>query len=210
MAAAEEVLEEITLRTYFYRDGFALLLTMLGAAFTFIVILSVIAGYLFFHKPPPILFSVGNEWRVLSPVPVEQPYLNTADLLQWVTNVLTKIFDFDFVHYDIELSQASQYFTSAGWNVFLNQINNYADYQTIQNTKLFVTATPTGAPFILNQGILQGRYAWWVQVPITLNYNNGIKVISKSITLQIFVVRIPTQNNLSGVGIDNILVVTGS
>ena len=72
--------------------------------------------------------------------------------------------------------------------------------------KLFVSATPYGAPIILNQGVLNGKYAWWVQMPLTLNYTNEDRTHAETIQVQALIVRVPLLNNLDGVSIDNIVV----
>jgi len=43
-------------------------------------------------------------------------------------------------------------------------------------------------------------------MPITINYASYEKTYSKSLVLQVLVVRVPTLTNLAGVGIDNVLV----
>ena len=48
---------------------------------------------------------------------------------------------------------------------FLEQVNVYANFNTIQSSKLFVNSEASGAPFfILSQGLLDGKYAWWIQM----------------------------------------------
>jgi hypothetical protein len=71
---------------------------------------------------------------------------------------------------------------------------------------MFASSSPQRAPFILNQGLLLGRYGWWVQMPMTIKYIGNNLVPAQTLKLQVLVVRVPTLNNLSGVGIDNIIV----
>lgn len=203
---AEEELSIVELQDNFYRDSFGKVMLIITSIFLAIFILVGISIYLYIKKPEPIVFSVDNEWRVLPPVPVSQPYLSAPDLLQWVSDALPKAFIFDFNNYNDQLKTASQYFTADGWKVFLNQLNTYVNYNNVRAYKFFVSATPTGAPFILNQGLLSGRYAWWIQMPLDINYAGYSKSSKQSLKLQVLVVRVPTVNNLSGVGIDNVIV----
>lgn len=204
--AEEEQLQVVTLRDDFYHDGIYLTLATVIILSIAILAIITISAVLFFHKPRPVSFPVGEDWRVVQPVPVDQPYLSVADMLQWVTTALPMAFNLDFINYNADLTKASQYFTANGWKSALNQININADYNSVQTAKLFVSGSPGGAPFVLNQGLLQGRYAWWVQMPITINYASYEKTYSKSLVLQVLVVRVPTLTNLAGVGIDNVLV----
>lgn len=203
---AEQQLHVVELQDDFYRDSFGrvifIIISLLGA----IALLIVASVYLYLEKPSPVYFPVAEEWRVLPPVPVTQPYLTEPDLLQWTSDAILKSFVFDFNRYNDQLKNASQYFTPDGWRIFLNQLNNYANYTNVQTNKLFINAVPAGAPFILNQGLLSGRYAWWVQMPVTLNYIAANRTTPQTLMLQVLVVRVPTLNNLNGVGIDNVII----
>lgn len=207
--AAEE-LQVVEIRDDFYRDSFGKVVFLIASIFCAIALLVALSVYLYLDKPVPIAFHVDDEWRVQPAVPLDQPYLSTPDLLQWVGDVIPKSFAFDFSHYNKQLESISQYFTPEGWKAFLNQLNIYANYNTVQANKMFINSVPTGAPSIVNQGLLSGRYAWWVQIPINIVYSGQNPPPSRLLTLQVLVVRVSTLNNLTGVGIDNVIVAKGA
>jgi len=203
---ASEVTDQVTLRDDFYRDSFGKVLVLMisiAAAFVFLVVISI---YFYMQKPKPTTFAVSNGFRIQAEVPLDQPYLSTPDVLQWVNDVFAKLFIYDFIHYDEQLNALMPYFTSDGWKVFLNQLNNYASKDTVENNKLFVTSVPAGAPVIFRQGLMNGRYAWQVNVPVNLNGTNTGNNLPKLLKFQVVVVRVPTANNLSGLSIDNMIV----
>lgn len=206
--AGEEV-QVVRLRNDFYRDGFYKVLLALAILIMAIVLLTLLSVYLFLFKPPPVNFKADNEWRLLPPVPLDQPYLTTPDLIQWVTEALPASFNYDFINYTSQLKDKAQYFTPNGWKKFLDQINTYANYNDIQTQKLFLNASAAGAPFVLNQGLLEGKYGWWVQMPIIIRVISIDKNYPQHLVIQALVVRVPTLNNLDGVGIDNIIVSKG-
>jgi intracellular multiplication protein IcmL len=206
---AKEELEIVRLRDDFYRDGFYNALSILAILLIAITLLISACVYLYLSKPAPVTFSVDNEWRVLPPVPLTQPYLSTPDLLQWTSYSLPFVLTFDFVNYARELKDYSSYFTVNGWKKFLEVLNIYANFNTVQNTKLFINAKAAGAPYILNQGLLQEKYGWWIQMPINVSYSSAEKNTIVPLVIQVLVVRVSTLNNLDGVGIDNIIVQKG-
>lgn len=207
---AEEGLELIRLREDFYRDGFYKALMILLILLIAVALLISGSVYLFVSKPAPVTFATDNEWRVLQPVPLNQPYIKTPDLLQWASDALTKVFALDFVNYMEELKGYSPYFTTNGWQKFLDQLNIYANYDAVQRGKLFINDAPAGAPYVLNQGLLQGKYSWWIQMPIRItSTTSGGRGQSVQLVIQILVVRVPTLNNLYGVGIENMIVLKG-
>ena len=204
MAAAE--LQVVDLRDDFYRDSFGKIVFVIISIVVAISLLIAVSLYLHLEKPKPITFAVDPEWRVQPVIPLEKPYLSSPDMLQWVNDALQRSFVFDFYHYNDQLKNAAHFFTPNGWKVFLDQLNNYVNYNNVQTNKMFVNAVPSGAPSIITEGLLSGRYAWWVEMPITISYFGIHRFSSRALTLQILVVRVSTLNNLAGVGIDNVIV----
>src|SRR5262245_51832383 len=97
---AGEETSVVELRDSFYRDSFGSVVFILISIGVCIAIFLALSFYLYMDKPPPITFPVDNEMRVQAPVPLDQPYLSTSDLLQWVADVVPKSFVLDFNHYN--------------------------------------------------------------------------------------------------------------
>jgi intracellular multiplication protein IcmL len=204
---AEEELQVIRLRNDFYRDGFKTIVLALGVITTAIILLIASSFYLYLSKPVPVKFATDDEWRILPPIPVDKPYLSTANLLQWVSETFSTVFNFDFINYSIKRAEYQQYFTENGWKKYNELIDLYLPILAVESSKSVVRGTANGGPFIVNQGLLAKRYAWWVQMPININFSGVDKSYIQSLVLQALVVRVSTLNNLSGVAIDNLIVV---
>lgn len=203
----EDELQMVTMRDDFYRDHFGQLVFIIASIIVAIIFLIAISIYIHLHQPKPLVFKVYDEYRVQPSVDLDQPYLTLPDLYQWVTNAVTNSFVFDFLHYNDQLKTVSQFFTDNGWKVFSNQLNNYANYNKVQADRLFVNGIPAGAPALLRPGgLLSGRYAWWIEMPIKVVYSGYSPPLPNNLVLQLLVVRVPTLNNLSGVAIDNVIV----
>lgn len=210
---AEDDQYVVELQDRYYQDSFGKLVLIIVSIIAGIVLLVGVSFYLHLNKPHPKTFPVGAEWRIQPPIPLDQPYLSTPGLTQWATDAVRNLFVFDFNHYSDQLKALTPYFTDDGWKVFLDQLNIYANPDNMPVDKTFVQGEVTGAPVILNQGILVGRWAWWVQIPFDINYayaGNTKLPSTQSVTLQILVVRVSTLNNLQGVAIDNMVVLTKS
>jgi intracellular multiplication protein IcmL len=203
---AGEELEIVRLRNDFYRDGFYKVFIALTMAAFAVVILVGASFYLYTHKPAPVTFYTDSDLRAFPLHPVTEPYVKQADLIQWVSEVLPASFTFNFVDYDKQLKNLQQYYTPKGWAALATQLNIYANPKSIDSTKLFVNAGASGTPTIPNQGMIDGRYGWWIQLPLKINYSNLDKHSDTAITLQALVVRVPTTNNLTGLAIDNVVV----
>jgi intracellular multiplication protein IcmL len=203
---AGEELEIVRLRNDFYRDGFYKVFIALMVAALAVVLLLATSFYLYTHKPAPVTFYTDSDLRAFPLVPVTEPYVKQADLIQWVSEVLPASFTFDFVDYQKQLKQLQQYYTPKGWAALATQLNQFANAKQIDTTKLFVNAGASGTPTIPNQGLIDGRYGWWIQLPLKIHYSGLEKHSDASIVLQALVVRVPTTNNLTGLAIDNVIV----
>ncbi|HSW94229.1 MAG TPA: DotI/IcmL/TraM family protein [Gammaproteobacteria bacterium] len=208
---AENELQLVSLRDDFYRDGYYKALAAMGVLLVAIALLVSASLYLQLSKPHPVTFATGDEFRTLPSIPVNKPYLPQPDLIQWVSDVLPKLFTFDFVNYNQELKSVSDYFTGNGAKSYADQLKVYADYNTIVPQKLFLNVKPAGAPFILNQGLLPGQiYGWLIQMPLELDYIRIGRRDTLMLVMQALIVRIPTLNNLSGVAIEKLTVIKGA
>jgi intracellular multiplication protein IcmL len=203
-----EELQIVRLRNDFYRDGFrkvSLAVVIIAGA---IIILIASNLYLHFSKPEPVYFSTGDEWRVLSPVPLTQPYLSNADVTQWVSDTLPSVFKYDFVNYAKQLKNNEAFFTANGWKNFSDMLNNTFNIgNSVLNSKSFVNSSAYAAPFILNQGLLGEKYAWQIQIPVNISYSGApISSANRIVTFKLLVVRVPTTNNLDGVAIEDVTI----
>lgn len=207
---AEEDFTVVTIEDNYYRDCFGRVLFIGASLLASIAALFAMVIYVYLTEPPPVTFKVGDDWRIVAPVDIQEPYLSEGELLQWVSDTLPKLFKVDFLHVDDQLSDLKPYFTENGYQIFLSQFNNNIDRNRLQTGKLFVTTEITEAPVILNQGLLSSRYAWWVQIPINIGYAGMEVVPSVAVTLKFLIVRTETSNNLTGVAIDNVVVEKGN
>jgi intracellular multiplication protein IcmL len=207
---AENDLVLIELQDAFYRDSMPKVVLIIISLLVAIFFLAATSLYLYLKKPIPLTFGVWSEWRVQPDIPLVEPHRSTPEVVQWSADTLRKLFVFDFVHYNDQLDALKPYFTDDGWRIFLNQVSNIANHDDVTNNKVFVNGVPSGAPVILNQGLLSGRYAWWVQIPIDIAFVKAGLGSSRTLTLQVLLVRVPTLNNLAGIAIDNIVIAKGA
>jgi intracellular multiplication protein IcmL len=208
---AGEELEVVRLRKDFYRDGFYkvfIALVMMGAA---IFLLLTISLSLHLEKPDPRTFRTDAGWRVFPPVPLNRPYVSTADLLQWISVAVPASFSFDFLNYASSYNNLPGYYTPDGWKKLTDLLIIYANSKTIQEAKLFIQATPSAAPTVFSQGLintgeLAGRYGWWVQMPINIRYSNADKTYTTPVVVKVLVVRTSTLDDLTGIAIQDVLI----
>ena len=203
--------QTLKLHDNFYRDQFIKVILIIVSIFMIIIFLGFLSFYLYWNKPEPILFPVGQDFRVEPLVSLEDPNLSLPEVFQWVSDVIRKSFIYDFKNYQNQVKLNEQYFTDNGWKTFLNQLNLYVNYTNVQTNKLFVYGELSAAPTLINQGVVNGRFIWIIQMPVTIVFAGYRPLPRKTLNFEIRVVRVTTEDNLAGVAIDNIiLAATGS
>lgn len=202
----DENMQVVTLRDYFYRDSLKTVLLIVCTSLVLVCCLFGVVLYYYMSKPWPVVFAVEPGWQVQPPVSITKPFISKADLLQWVSEVVPLLFTIDFLNYDQQVAAKARNFTDNGWHVYQNQLKNFAAKDTLVQNHSFVSAKATDAPAIINKGMLSGRYAWIITLPLSIDYFNLKTKETKKVTFQLTVVRVPTDANLVGVAINDIIV----
>jgi intracellular multiplication protein IcmL len=155
-------------------------------------------------RPEPQYFLV-QDGKVLNNVPVKQPISNSAQVSSWVSEELRNIFSFDFVHYKEQLESHKTSFTRQGWDAFLLALQDSKFVQAIRENRQVVSATPTSAPRVVAEGELDGRYAWKIEQDFVFTFYAGPRTQNQSVTISTTIVRVPTYENPSGLGIHQLI-----
>jgi len=203
-----DALKLVKLRSDFYRDSYRkVVVALLGM----VLIIIILAGIIFFmvaSKPTPKYFAATDSGRIIPLVPLNQPNLNESNILQWASKALISVYSFDFVNYQKSFQQNRQYFTSGGWQSFMDALTNAKTIDTVKDRKLVVSAVLNGAPIITNQYVLRGRYTWEAQVPILVSYQ-GTESYSDNLIATLKIQRVSTLDNKYGIGIAEIVMQRG-
>ncbi len=198
---AEDALEVVKLRNNFYRDSYRRVILVLLLSIILNVLLAIAGGYLFMYRPNPQYFATTADGRVIKLVPLSQPNLSKRAVLQWAVQAATSAYSYNFVNYRKQLEEASNYFTPEGWQQFLKSLEASRNLKAVEAKKLVVSAVPTGAPVVVQEGLIRGRYAWKIQMPMLVTYQSASTQIQQSLFITMLVTRVPTLNAPKGIGI---------
>lgn len=135
-------------------------------------------------------------------VPLDQPNLSSPALMSWVAQAVTEVMTFGFNDYRRRLQESSRNFTKRGWESFTQALQRSRIIEMIEAQQQVLTAAPSGAPIMEQEGLVAGRYQWVIQVPLILTYQAGAKVESTKFLITVVVVRVPRLESPSGVGIE--------
>jgi intracellular multiplication protein IcmL len=199
---AHDALETVMLRNNFYRDNYRKIATALMAAMVTIIMLVGTIFYLISHQPSPKYFATTDTGKIIPLIPLDQPNINSDAIRQWATNAAVSFYSYNFVNYRQTFSDSKKYFTSEGWQAFLQQLQDSGNLKTVQDKKLIVSAVPTGVPVIQNEGVFKGRYFWRIQIPMLISYEGEGGSFHNNLLVTMTIQRISTLDREDGVGVE--------
>ena len=193
----------VVVRNEFYRDGYRSLLRL--AVMQGIAILGLLgAMYLVIqvHQPENRYFATTEDGRLVPMVPLNQPNLSSPALMSWVAQATTEVMTFGFNDYRRRLQEASRNFTRRGWESFTQALQKSRIIEMVEANQQVLTAAPQGAPILVSEGLVAGRYQWEVELPMILTYQSGSKSRSDKLLVTLVIVRVPRLESPNGVGIE--------
>ena len=204
---AEDALQAVKLRNDFYRDGYRRV--MMALLLSVILNAGLIGAFVYVitHPPAPQYFATTINGRITPLIPLDQPNMPPATLLQWANSAAIAAYTYNFVNYRQELQSASEFFTSEGWQQFVQALQSSNNLNAVLEKKLVVSAVATGAPIILEQGVIGGVYTWKVQMPLLITYQSASQTAQQRVTVTMVIQRISTLNSARGIGIASFVAV---
>ncbi|WP_157763066.1 DotI/IcmL/TraM family protein [Acetobacter persici] len=153
---------------------------------------------------PPVMrfFSTDARGRISPLVPLDQPIMTREALFQWVTTEVIGVYTKDYVHWREQLTEDQDGFTLGGWKSFRKDFEKNFIEPVIENNYI-TSAVPTKAPILVDKGVRDGRYAYSIQLGITVTFRGGIHEHSSSqnYIISVLVVRQSETENETGRGL---------
>lgn len=196
-------LGRVIVRNEFYRDGYRSLLRL--AMLQGIVILGLLGAMYFViqvHQPENRYFATTEDGRLVPMVALNEPNMSTPALMSWVAQAATEVMTFGFNDYRRRLQESSRNFTRRGWESFTQALSRSRIIEMVEANQQVVTAAPQGAPIIVSEGLVAGRYQWEVQMPLILTYQSGARTKTDNLLVTLIIVRVPRLESPNGIGIE--------
>lgn len=203
---AEDALTAVALRNNFYRDGQRKMIFILLISMASNFVLGAMLVYMLTHPPAPKYFATSINGRITPLFPMTEPNQSDSAVLQWANQAAIAAFTYNFVNYRSELQASSGFFTSEGWDQFLSALQQSNNLDAVKAKKLIVSAVATRAPIILQKGLLNGRFAWRIQMPILVTYQSASEFSQQNNVVTMLITRVSTLNSPRGIGISQFVV----
>ncbi len=204
-----DALGAVIMRNTFYKDGYR---TWMKIAFfegiALVVCLITLLFVIMTSEPENRYFATTADGRLVKMVALAQPNLSDAALLSWVAQSATETMTFGFHDYKQRLQESSSYFTRRGWESFTQALQSSRIIEAVEARQQVVSAVPGSAPVIVQEGVVNGQYRWVVEMPLVVTYKSGSSSRPDSMRIRLTVVRVPTLDSASGIGIEQWIAVS--
>ncbi len=192
-------------RNAFYRDGLwcASLGLFLLIAVNVLLTLSIL--YKLFTPPAPVYFATSADGQIINSYALSEPVVSDSYVLQWTADQVRAAFSLDYLHWRQQLQTVSSSFTPDGWKYFLDSSQKSNNLKTLTSLKMVSDATIAGAPQILEKAVVDGHFAWKVQMPILVTFQNNSQTIPMAMNVTVIVLRMPVKDYPQRIAINNFL-----
>jgi intracellular multiplication protein IcmL len=199
-------LELVRLRNHFYRDGYRnTMLALLGSILVNILLI-VIVGFQYYLKPAPVYFATQTDGTLIEIQPLYEPLVDEEMLLMWSSRAAIAAFSYNFLDYQDDLQQMRQYFTPAGFDNYLDALQQSGNLDTVLTKRLVVKGVVTQVPVIVQHGLIKGRYAWKIEIPMLISYVSANETLEQPILVTMLISRVSTQDKPQGIAIAQFVV----
>lgn len=159
------------------------------------------------ERPVPVRYFEAIHGKLIHAVPTNQPLLSSGTVLTGAQEALESGFNMNFHDYRMRIEHAEKWFTPAGFRAYHTALFGSGNMKTLKLKRLFMSIAITGAPVIVQQGVLQGThtYAWKIQIPVKVVYESSGYESAKRHLATLILVR---QNNVQiprGWAVDSII-----
>lgn len=204
-ANPDKSVEAVVRRNDFYRDGYQ------TQRFIFVVLavsLLLSIGFnisLFKAKPEVRVVAIDTEGRVVPVISLREPIVSSSFLTNWATERATEVYTYDFRNWRKAFKDASKHFTRPGWKKFSDAMETSNNILLVEQAQMLVSSTPLGAPVIVKEGDLNGRYAWKVEFPILVTYEGSSERKTQKLMMTMVIVRVDLVTHPTGLAIEQII-----
>ncbi len=149
--------------------------------------------------PPPTYFTAMPNGALFPEKPLDQPSIETNELLNWIAEAMMESNTFNFIDYNSVLDAASVYFTKEGYDSYKSALAAAKVIDTVTEKKYVLRAIATDAPQVLLEKPFAGRYMWKIRIPMQFRYQNVKTDFGSLFEITLIVMRVPTAQSPNGV-----------
>lgn len=142
-------------------------------------------------RPPTIHFFENAKGQIITPQPLNTPGMSSSAINNWIIEGIMAGYHFNFKSVDQAIEHLYDYFTEPAVESFKESLQQLGIIDTVVKLKMIAEGQALGAPEVLNEGVINGRYSWQVRIPIQIIMSNQIRQTATKLDVELLVVRVP-------------------
>lgn len=140
--------------------------------------------------------------QVKTLVPLDEPNLTRTAIVNMAMHVATQVESYGFHDVDSRLIASERLFTDEAWVDFANAHLEPGHIDQFKANRQILTTIAVKDAVIIQEGVVEGRYRWVVEMPIISSFLAGNDAAPRPSILRITFVRAPVDRYPEGVAID--------
>ncbi|MDD9899769.1 MAG: DotI/IcmL family type IV secretion protein [Alphaproteobacteria bacterium] len=198
----EKVLSRADSGGYRTASRLVMLLVLFETAVIFAASLLLFYSVVIQGQPENRFYTLSNMGEVRPLIGLPAPSQDDRAVIAWVSNAASDIMTFGFNDINMRFANARQYFSPLGWTSFVDALRMSGVTGQVMNNRVMITSILSDVPEVTFNGIREGKQTWDVTVPLVMTGVSGGKTSSASATIYVTIVRVPTRQHPSGLGIE--------
>ena len=201
----DEAVATMISRHAYARERYELLLRTLYGLIAILAV-SLLLNFWLALRPVEIkYFATDSLGQIRTLTALDRPIQSKGEVVNWTTNAITQAFTFGFSNYRESFEVAKLNFTDSGWRGFQQAIEARKILSDVVENKFVTSSALREAPVVSQEGIVDGRWGWKIEVPMLVTYESANAHQTVGFLAEVIVVRRPESENPSGLGIAQIL-----
>jgi len=128
--------------------------------------------------------------------PMDKPHRTASQIRDWVTMAVSEALTFSGGNFEAEIKEINAHFDNGGMQQYREFLAGSKIEETIRSGRYKMHSYVEAPPLLTNEGVVQGRYSWLFEVPVTLSYLDvnmtdykKADAVNQSMTLRVQVAR---------------------
>lgn len=160
--------------------------------------------FFFARQPvPPQYIPVNEDGTYIKLDPLSK-CKEDREVQRFVNEAISKLYKYDYINYADQIQSAIPYFTTNGWNEYMDGFKNSGTLSSVKENKYVVTVQPSDVPQITRRWDDNGVCTWELKTQISIMYVGANSQNPKG-DLYLRVVRNSVINSPDGLGITKVV-----
>lgn len=170
-----------------------------------ICMFSSIFFFFYFIRQPvaPQYVAINEDGTYIKATPLSECKPD-SEVQRFMTDAINKLYKYDYINYADQIQASTGYFTSKGWNDYLDSFKSSGTLLSVKENKWIVSVEPNSVPVITRKKVENNVCTWELKTPITMMYI-GNNTQSPKGDLYVRISRNSVINNPEGLGITRII-----